>query len=106
MVTVIVEPCVQPVVAKSNNPCGKASPSGAVPGCGLAGSPVTGMKRAVANVQVGPPPVKLAVIGPLPVADAHTRGRILRGSARAWPPRSGGTGARGRYAGTAPPIVV
>jgi hypothetical protein len=69
MVKVRVEPGVQPVVAKSNSPCGKTMPAGAVPAGGLAGSPVSGMNRALAKVHVGPPPVRPAVIVPVPVGD-------------------------------------
>ncbi len=68
----IVEPGVQPVVEKSNNPNGKATPAGAVPAGGLAASPVNGMNRGPTNAHVSPPPVKLAamlpaLVGELPV---------------------------------------
>ena len=63
-----VLPGVHPVVLKSNRPCGNVTPGTAVGGTGgdPGGAP---MKAGVANVQPGPPPVKLAVIVPVPVAD-------------------------------------
>jgi hypothetical protein len=64
---VIVEPGVQPVSVNVKSPCGKIA--GAVPAGGLAGLLVTGMNCGLLNVQPGPPPVKLAVIVPEPVAD-------------------------------------
>lgn len=68
-VTVMVEPGVQPVVVNANRPWGNVTPGGALPAGGLAGSPVTGMNFAVAKVHVVPPPVKLAVMPPVPVGD-------------------------------------
>src|SRR5579862_8286389 len=65
----ITPPGVQPVVVNRNSPCGKITPEGALPAGGLAESPVTGISRATLNVQVGPPPVKLAVMVPVPVGD-------------------------------------
>jgi hypothetical protein len=67
IVIVIVEAAVHPLSVKSNRPCGKTA--GAGPG-GLAGFPVTGMNWLVVKLQVAPPPVKLAVIVPVPVGDA------------------------------------
>ncbi len=65
--TVIVDPGVQPVVVKSNSPCGNTTPAGALPAGGEAGWPETGMNCAVAKAQVAPPPTKLAVMLPDPV---------------------------------------
>ena len=62
----IVEPSAHEPSAKSKRPCGKTA--GAGPG-GLAGFPVTGMNWLVVKLQVGPPPVKLALIVPVPVGD-------------------------------------
>ena len=47
----------------------KLTPAGALPVGGLPGLPATAMNCAVPKVQVVPPPVKLAVMVPLPVAD-------------------------------------
>jgi hypothetical protein len=74
MVKSTVEPTVQPPTAKSNRPCGNAI---APIGGGLAGSPLTGMKRLVVKEQVRPPPVKAAMIVPLPVADGPMKERTM-----------------------------
>ncbi len=73
MVMLIVEPGVQPVVVKSNSPCGKLTPAGAVPAGGLPASPSTLMYCAVPNTHEAPPPVKLAVIVPVPVAEGPAK---------------------------------
>ena len=65
----IVEPGVQPVVEKSNNPNGKDTPAGAVPAGWLAASPVNGMNLGSEKVHAAPPPAKLAVIEPEPVGE-------------------------------------
>src|SRR5262245_55500788 len=67
MVKLTVDPGVQLVSTKSNRPCGKAH----WPGGGEGGEPtppVTGMKTALVKPQAAPPPVKLAVAVPVPVA--------------------------------------
>jgi hypothetical protein len=65
-VIVIVDPGVQLEVVKSKSPWGKAA---GAPAGGLAGSPLTRMNCRTVNVHDGPPPVKLALIVPVPVAD-------------------------------------
>src|ERR1700686_5250880 len=65
MVMAIVPPGVQPPVVKLNNPWVKITPAGGGP----AALPVTGMSCAVVKVHAAPPPVKLAVTIPVPVAD-------------------------------------
>jgi hypothetical protein len=68
IVIVIVDPGVQPVRVKSNSPWGNViAPAGGAGG--LAGSPERGMKLLVAKEHVRPPPVKIAVMVPLPVAE-------------------------------------
>jgi hypothetical protein len=67
-VKVSVEAGVQPEVVKSKRPWGNATPEGAVPAGGERGCPVTGMNSAFEYVHVAPPPVKLAVMVPEPVA--------------------------------------
>src|SRR5258706_5677217 len=68
-VKVSVEPAAQPTVLKVNRPCGNNVPgAGVVGGTGVVpgGAP---MKAGALNVHPAPPPVKLAVMVPLPVAD-------------------------------------
>jgi hypothetical protein len=65
---VIVLPGAQPPSEKSKRPWGKVTPGGELPAGGLSGSPMTGMKRAAVKLQVAPPPVSTAVMGPVPVA--------------------------------------
>jgi hypothetical protein len=66
MVNVTVDPGVHEASEKVKRPCGKDA--GDNPAGGLAGSPETGMNRGATSVQAGPPPVKLAVTLPVPVA--------------------------------------
>jgi hypothetical protein len=65
---VMLDPATQPFTWKSKSPCGNTTPEGGATG-GLAGSPVTGMKRGVGTKVHPALPVKLAVIVPVPVAD-------------------------------------
>ena len=67
IVNVTVEPGVQLPSAKSNSPCGNTI--AVEPAGGLAGSPVSEMKLRLVKVQFRPPPVKTALMVPLPVAD-------------------------------------
>src|SRR4051812_17944168 len=64
-----VLPAVQPVVVKSNKPCGNAMPAGAEPAGGLPASPATWTNLAVPKAHVGPPPLKLTETVPVPVAE-------------------------------------
>src|SRR5471032_1288771 len=73
MVMVMVLPGVQLPRLKSNNPCGKVTPAGALPAGGLAALPVSGMNLAMVNVHPAPPPVKLAVMLPGPVGDGPVK---------------------------------
>jgi hypothetical protein len=49
------------------------TPAGALPAGGAAGSPASAMKRAIENEHDAPPPVKLAVMLPEPVADGPVK---------------------------------
>src|SRR6476469_5858747 len=74
MVKVTVDAGVQFASAKSKRPCGKPT-AGAEPLGGLERSPSSAMKRLAVKVHVNPPPVKSAVIVPLPVAEGAVYGR-------------------------------
>ena len=67
-VIVIVDPGVQPEASNAKRPCGNTMFSGAVPAGGDSGSPVTGTNAGFTeNSQAPPPPVRVAVIVPVPV---------------------------------------
>ena len=73
----IVPAGAQPLAVKFNNPCGNMTPAGALPAGGELGPPVSGMKAAVVKWQPAPPPVKLTVALPVPVAVAPVNEVIL-----------------------------
>jgi len=88
---VIVDPAVQPVVVKSNSPCGNVTPGG-----GGAGTALTATYWLTPYVHPAPPPVKLAVMFPVPVADGAVYVVTAGASSKTW--KAASSPAKGTFA--------